>query len=105
MKLITKKILLGGLNPADWLRRAGYSLAPDRRAETLSFTRRLGGGLYPRFHLYFLEEGDKIVFNLHLDQKKASYEGFSRHNAEYEGELLEEEIRYLKSRLEADLFA
>ena len=41
-----------------------------------------------------------MIFSLHLDQKKASYEGFSRHSAEYEdSELVEKEIARLKSLL------
>jgi hypothetical protein len=49
--------------------------------------------------VYFENLEDRIVFNLHLDQKKASYEGAPRHNAEYEGEAVENEIERLKGFL------
>ncbi|MCX6797929.1 MAG: hypothetical protein NTX66_01770 [Candidatus Falkowbacteria bacterium] len=104
MKLIVKKNQLGGLAPAQWLRRAGYALINNRDGGE-SFARRLGSGFYPRLHLYFTMSGEEISFNLHLDQKKASYEGFNRHSGEYEGELLEIELARLKEYLNEDLFA
>lgn len=61
---------------------------------------RLGGRFYPRFHLYIKDKGDVIIFDLHLDQKKASYKGQRAHSGEYDGPLVEEEIgrieRWLK---------
>jgi hypothetical protein len=81
-------------------RRAGYALIYDRFSGQESFVRRLGSGYYPRLHLYIQERGDELQFSLHLDQKKTSYEGFSRHSAEYEdSELVEEEIKRLKALL------
>ncbi|PIP19098.1 hypothetical protein COY23_00130 [bacterium (Candidatus Torokbacteria) CG_4_10_14_0_2_um_filter_35_8] len=50
--------------------------------------------------MYVNYSGDKIIFNLHLDQKKPSYVGAHKHNAEYEGEIVEAEIKRLKSLLE-----
>lgn len=70
------------LNPADAIRRCGYGLVNDPRAEQVSFSRRLGQGIYPRFHAYI--NGYEI--NLHLDQKQASYEGAHAHNGEYDSE-------------------
>lgn len=81
-------------------RQAGYALISDRFSGQESFVRRLGSGYYPRLHLYIQERGADLLFSLHLDQKKASYEGFSRHSAEYEdNELVEEEIARLKGLL------
>ena len=46
-----------------------------------------------------------MIFNLHLDQKRPGYVGFSRHNAEYDGEVVEKEALRLKSLLSRNLFA
>ncbi|MFA5155330.1 MAG: hypothetical protein WC453_02750 [Patescibacteria group bacterium] len=108
MKLIVNKKQLGAA-PELWLRQAGYTLVPDREAGQPSFARRLGRDFYPRFHVYFTsapqDGGDEqITFNLHLDQKRPGYEGYSRHNAEYDGEVVEREIERLKSLLINQLF-
>ena len=98
MKLITNKSELDTA-PEPWLRKAAYSYIRDRRSGQDSFVRRLGSGFYPRFHMYFNEDGGKIIFNLHLDQKQASYQGAHMHNAEYEGEQVAAEIARLKNLL------
>jgi len=67
------------------MRRLGYHPFRD------SFSRRLGSGHYPKFHIYPEEQGDNIIINLHLDQKKMSYSGQVAHSADYDGGLLEEE--------------
>lgn len=101
MKIKLDKQQLGGLAPAQWLRRAGYALIYDRHSDEESFSRRFGRDFYPRFHLYVQEINDssQLFFNLHLDHKKASYEGQTRHSADYEGELVEGEFIRLKSLL------
>lgn len=104
MKLIVSPAQLSGFSPEQWLRRFGYALVQNREGQ-VSFTRRLAGGFYPRFHLYVEPSGDKFSFNLHLDQKKASYEGITRHSGEYDSELVLEEINRLKQNLGEDLFA
>ncbi len=96
--------------PENWLRRAGYVFIPERENGQRSFARRLTRDFYPRFHIYFLEEKDKtgkdvIVFNLHLDQKRPGYVGYNRHNAEYDGEVVEQEIERLKNLLLPDFFS
>lgn len=75
------------INPIDVIRRAGYGLVRDPRNPQQSFSRRLGGGIYPRFHIY-IEPG---YFDLHLDQKQASYAGSRAHSGEYNGEVVETE--------------
>jgi hypothetical protein len=40
--------------------------------------------------------GDKVVFNLHFDQKQASYEGSHMHSAEYDGEIVGGEVARLR---------
>lgn len=108
MKLITNKKRLGE-TPEIWLRHAGYGLIPEREGGQISFTRRFTRDLYPRFHVYFLEQKasngeDFITFNLHLDQKRPGYAGQARHNAEYDGEIVEREIERLESLLLPDFF-
>lgn len=99
-----------GEGPEIWLRRAGYALLPERENGEISFAKRFGRDFYPRFHIYFQvlkdrEGREKIVFNLHLDQKRPGYTGFSRHNAEYDGEVVEAEIERLKSLILPAFFA
>lgn len=101
MKLIVKKKQLNE-NPEMWLRSAGYVMINDRLNDQLSYARRLSRDFYPRYHLYFTVENDSageefVIFNLHLDQKKPGYEGQNRHNAEYDGELVEAEFKRLKN--------
>jgi len=83
------------LNSVNVIRRAGYGLVRDPRNPVQSYARRLGGGIYPRFHAYL--EGDSV--NLHLDQKQASYEGSSAHSGEYDGEVVEREGERIKSMM------
>lgn len=83
----------------NFLRRAGYALILDRRRGVESFVLRLGDGYYPRLHLYIDEVGDDLIFSLHLDQKKASYQGFHMHNAEYDDKIVVDEINKLKNLL------
>ena len=109
MKLIVSKKQLPEA-PEIWLRRAGYAFIPEREDGERSFARRLSRDFYPRFHIYFVERPDEqggvqIVFNLHLDQKRPGYAGYSRHNAEYDGEVVEQEINRLKELLLPDFFA
>ncbi|MBU4142942.1 hypothetical protein KJ590_02990 [Patescibacteria group bacterium] len=75
-------------SPLNVLRRAGYAfLRKDERTGELSFVKRVGGGDYPRFHIYAKQDARGAVeINLHLDQKKASYEGTTAHSGEYESE-------------------
>ena len=40
------------------------------------------------------------MFNLHLDQKKPTYEGHVAHSGEYDGELVEEEAERIRRILE-----
>ncbi|MDD4900832.1 MAG: hypothetical protein PHS62_01810 [Patescibacteria group bacterium] len=83
--------------PENLLRQAGYKYFVDPRSGQESFTRPFNRGFYPRFHVYVARENGQIVINLHLDQKQASYSGAHAHNAEYDGELVEQEIARIKS--------
>lgn len=95
MKLIINKNQIEG-NAEQFLRRAGYAYIRDRKTNKDSFVRRLGSGFYPRLHMYTWEQGDKVIFDLHLDQKQASYAGQRMHSGEYGGEVVEEEIKRLR---------
>jgi len=77
------------------MRQAGYHPeAGDEKTGEPSFIRRLGTDDYPRFHAYVSRETSEI--NLHLDQKKPSYEGATAHSGEYDGELVEKEAERIK---------
>jgi len=99
MKLAVNKKRLS-LNPEAFLRRTGYALVHDSVTGQDSFVRRFTRDFYPRFHMYFENLDDRVIFNLHLDQKKASYEGAAHmHNAEYDGPIVADEIERLKGFL------
>ena len=78
------------------LQRAGYKYVADRNSGQESFIKVLGNTGYPRFHLYIEESGDKMILNLHLDQKRPRYKGQPAHSGEYEGSVVEEEAERLK---------
>jgi len=98
MKLIIDRDQLKE-TPVVFLRRAGYGMIYDRHRGQESFVRRLGGLFYPRFHVYIAEEGERVILNLHLDQKQSSYAGSHMHSGEYDGELVEQELTRIKSLL------
>jgi predicted Zn-dependent peptidase len=102
MKLIINKSQLN-MAPEQWLRQAGYAYYRDRRTGKDSFSRRLGSGFFPKLHMYVEEQNEKIIFNLHLDQKQASYAGARMHNAEHDGEVVAEEIARLRSLLSSPI--
>ena len=83
-------------NPISFMRSCGYALGGQDGAET-SFMRRILGRDYPRFHAYVHWEGETLVINLHLDQKKPSYEGSNAHSGEYNGGLVAEEAERIRS--------
>jgi len=86
-------------HPEQFLRRAGYGFIRDRQRGKESYVRRLGGGHYPRLHMYVKQYTDNIVFDLHIDQKQTSYAGQHMHNAEYDGPVVKREISRLGSLL------
>lgn len=95
MKLILNK-KEARLNPAQLMREAGYTFLRGIPGEEMSFSRALEANGYPRFHVYLTEDQEKITINLHLDQKRPSYEGASAHNAEYDSELTRQEMERIK---------
>ncbi len=87
-------------NPANLLRRAGYSFQRNE-GEEMSFIRPLAAQGYPRFHMYVKIKGVDMSINIHLDAKKETYGEGTRHHGEYENDgALKEEVRRLKIILE-----
>ena len=82
-----------------FLRRCGYARVFDRFSKETSYCKRLSGGLYPRFHIYFKEDVKNYIFNIHLDQKKVSYSGQSAHSGEYDGILIDNEAKRIQQSL------
>lgn len=78
------------------MRAAGYVPFRDPKMGTESYTRRLTGEFYPRFHVYIKSNDQVVTFSLHLDQKKPSYAGTKAHGGEYEGPTVEKEINRMK---------
>lgn len=77
--------------PRNLLRSCGYAEINDRHSGETSYVRRLGPEFYPRLHAYPEETKAGLQINLHIDMKRASYEGFTAHSGEYEGPLLDKE--------------
>ena len=94
MKVSYKKPLPA--TPISLLRSAGYAPFRDPQSGEESFVRRLGSAFYPRFHMYVKETHLVVTFDLHLDQKKPSYEGAHKHAGEYEGSVVAQELLRIK---------
>ena len=78
------------------MRRVGYGF--ERKIETNeeAFSRRLGINQFPKFHAYAKKEGDNLIVNLHLDQKRPVYSGVTAHSGEYDGAVVEQEAERIK---------
>ena len=94
MKLIFDRTQVA--DPQMFMRRCGYGLHKTRNGE-VSYVKRVHHDWYPRYHEYILEEKDKIVVNLHLDQRAPVYEGVTAHAGEYDGVVVEKEIDRIKN--------
>lgn len=97
MKFIVKYI--SKENIQNLMREAGYRfLRQDNEKTELAFIRPLARSGYPRFHLFITENknSEEISFNLHLDQKKPIYRNTTAHNADYTGEIIENEAERIK---------
>ena len=80
----------------DFMRRVGYKPIGVSPEGQLNCVRPLGAD-YPRFHAYVRETKTGFEFNLHLDQKRPSYEGAHAHSGEYDGETVtSERLRILE---------
>lgn len=89
-----KKFFAGPLsdNARNLLRRLGYG-EQRTRAGQISYVKRVAGERFPRYHAYVEDRNGGIQVNLHVDQKEASYEGTSAHAGEYEGPVVEREMK------------
>jgi hypothetical protein len=94
---------IGELNIEKFLRTLGWAQIYDSRGKKYSYVKRLSRDFYPRIHLYVKEYPDNYVFDLHLDQKKASYKGQSAHSGEYEGEVVNNTLETIKRALKAKI--
>jgi len=80
------------------MRKLGYHpKKEDKIAKKQSFVRRLTASDYPRFHVYLESQNDKIIINLHLDQKKPIYKGTPAHAGEYDSEVVRQEAERIKN--------
>ena len=93
---MTFKINSGSYNLQDLVRRCGYRPLGYTEKGELNCVRPLRGQDYPRFHIYLKEEAGSVIFNLHLDQKKPSYEGSTAHSGDYDSDLIKEEAERIK---------
>ena len=83
----------------DIMRQIGYSPTYLQKEGKFSMVKMLARIDYPRFHLYVNEIENGFSFDLHLDQKKPSYEGSKSHSGEYEGDVVEGEVGRIKDIL------
>ena len=96
MEFFFEKELLND-NIYNLLKKIGYHfIGKNQKKSEIVFNRPLERNRYPRFHLYLKINEDRIIFNLHLDQKKPSYKGSPAHSAEYEGKIVENEAERIK---------
>lgn len=83
------------------MRTIGYKPAYFQNEGETSIVRQIGRNDYPRFHIYITQQGSGMNFNIHLDQKKPSYEGSTGHSGDYDGPVVESEIERIKQLLNA----
>lgn len=85
-------------HPDFLVRRCGYGQIRDNKSNQISYVKRLRADFYPRFHLYIYSE-NPLVLNLHLDQKKASYEGYTAHSGDYDSEIVKQEAQRIYNQI------
>lgn len=83
----------------DIMRTIGYRPAYFQNEGETSIIRPVGRNEYPRFHAYIKQNGQDFSFSLHIDQKKASYEGSTGHSGDYDGDVVEGEARRIQDIL------
>ncbi|MBI3589477.1 MAG: hypothetical protein HY093_03665 [Candidatus Liptonbacteria bacterium] len=96
---MTFRVKSGNENLQNAMRKIGYNPIDMTDRGEMNCVRSLMGGDYPRFHVYSKEEGNEIVINLHLDQKKPSYSGTHAHAGDYDSETVRDEAVRIKSAL------
>ncbi len=97
-----KIVLKSEGNVHNLMRRCGYFFGRSQGDEMV-FSRILGTAKsgYPKFHIYIKIDkvSQQTFINLHLDQKKPSYQGASAHSAEYDSEIVKKEAERIKQIL------
>ncbi len=88
-------------NPLATLRKAGYLYFRDPQSGEESYLLRLTSEFYPRFHVYVETTQTQISFSLHLDQKQPSYGQGHKHSGEYDGPIIEKEMKRLDGWIKA----
>jgi hypothetical protein len=83
-------------NLVSMVRHLGYRPQGYTQEGELNCVRPFGGD-YPRFHLYIKEQAGEFVFNLHLNQKRPSYEGATAHSGEYDSDVVRDEAERIKN--------
>lgn len=83
------------------MRKIGYHSLGIKNYD-LSFVRPLERSGYPRFHIYPETRKEELIFKIHLDRKKPTYEGMPAHSGEYKGKIVEEETERIKKILETN---
>lgn len=92
----------------DVMRVLGYIPSYFQNEGEFSLVKKINRNDYPRFHLYIKETSSKkqatsknLIFSLHLDQKKPSYQksGSHKHSGEYDGDVIKKEAERIKSLL------
>lgn len=79
----------------EFARRIGYRPLGYTDRKELNCVRPMGAA-YPRFHVYMTSDAKVVTLNLHLDQKKISYEGVTAHSGDYESETVRDEAERIK---------
>jgi hypothetical protein len=88
-----------------FMRRLGYHPDKWQKSGRLSFSKRIGGSDYPKFHIYINKEANRsptpanFFLNLHIDMKKPSYKGSSAHSGEYDSDLVKQEATRIENTL------
>lgn len=85
--------------PRNAMRQCGYFENCDRKSGEVSYIKSLGRGNYPRFHVYVKDAGEYLIFNIHLDQKQASYKEYAAHSGEYDSDLVKKEAARIRQIL------
>jgi len=78
-------------NARNLMRRLGYGEHIGHGGQ-ISFSRRLAGSDFPRFHAYVEDKNGGVQVNLHLDQKPSNLGSGAMHGGEYEGPMIQNEM-------------
>jgi len=85
----------------DIMELTGYKTIHFQGDGEFSIVRPIRRGGYPRFHLYGVQQNSTIILNLHLEQRRPSYENVDSHTGETEGSEIKEEMARIEKLLNA----